>query len=387
MTYTKASQTFQTTAFGDLDTACSSPRIQIQFPYNINTDEIVIATTGSGVVSFSQPFAVCSTTAATGSTASLSSKNNLHYRTGQGGTCLLTAVFTPGVSGSTQLAGLANSLDGLFFGYNGDTFGINRRYNGMDNWIPQSSWNMDKMDGTGSSRVVLNPSVGNVYKIQMQWLGFGNIRFFIENAAAGTFVLVHMIEYPNTFTDTSLLNPSMQINIQANNTANNTNIVVKCPSMAAFVEGVLINTGLVNSINSGLKAITEAQSAVMTIRDNSTFNGIANYKRVRPTNLALFCNDDDVVWSLILNATIGGSPLFANINANTSVVSYDITGTTIAGGRTLATYFTQNNNAVYIDLSNLQFDLNPLDRLTIAAKTMTDDGITAAATINWKEEF
>lgn len=71
----------------------------------------------------------------------------------------------------TQLMGVGDDLDGFFFGYNGSSFGILRRQNGTDNWIPQSAWNNDTFDGNGRSGVALNATQGNVYSIQYQWLG------------------------------------------------------------------------------------------------------------------------------------------------------------------------------------------------------------------------
>ena len=386
MDYIGTVQQLQTTAFGDLDVASPTPKIQLQFPYNINGLETVRATTGSGTVSFSQPFAVCSTTAATNSTASLSSKKNLHYATGQGGLCLLTAVFTTGASGSTQWAGFANTLDALFFGYSGATFGVNRRYNGTDNFIAQSSWNVDKMDGTGPSGMTLDPTKGNVYKIQYQWLGFGNIKFYIENPATGTFQNVHNIQYPNSATTTSLLNPAMQINIQANNTANNTNISIRCPSMSAFVQGNLIPTGN-NFSFANSKTIATTLTSIFGLKNNTTFNGITNYKSIYLTGLS-FTNAGAIsVVTLILNGTIGGSPVYTNISSTTSVASVDIAGTSVTAGTTIMTLYNATNTSITYDLSDLNFYLEAGDVLSFCGNNTTGGGVALYGTLNWIEQY
>lgn len=67
-------------AFGNLATTSVNPRIQLQFPYTLNSELIKTQVTGSGTVTHSTPFAVCSTAAAINSSATLSTKNNLHYR-------------------------------------------------------------------------------------------------------------------------------------------------------------------------------------------------------------------------------------------------------------------------------------------------------------------
>ena len=56
MAYTGMAQQLQTTAFGDLDVAAPTPKIQLQFPYNINGLETVQTTTGSGTITFFSGF-------------------------------------------------------------------------------------------------------------------------------------------------------------------------------------------------------------------------------------------------------------------------------------------------------------------------------------------
>lgn len=373
-------------AFGNLSTASLLPRIQLQFPYNINTDEVSTTVTGSGTVTHSAPFAVLSTTAAINSSASFSSKNNLHYKTGEGGLCLFTAVFTTGVSNNIQEVGLGDSVNALLFGYNGTTFSINRRSDSVDNYIPQSSWNKDKMDGTGSSGVTLDPTKGNVYRIQYQWLGFGALNFYIESSVTGKFVLVHSIQYANQNTVTSVLNPSMPLYAKVANTSNSSNIVVKIPSMAAFVEGALIDLGLINSISNAKSGVT-TELNILTIKNNATFGGISNKKSV---TLLFFSSTNtgtaDCTYRLKLNATLGGAPSYTNISTNTSVVSYDTAGTTVTGGRQIATFFSQGNTNAQIDLKNIPIILNNSDTLTISA-TSSGAAIAPSVALTWTEQM
>lgn len=373
-------------AFGELLTANVSPRIQLQFPYVINTDQVNTSVTGSGTVTHSAPFAIVSTTAAINSTASVSSKNNLHYRTGQGGMCVFTAIYTTGASGSVQEVGLGDAVNGYFFGYNGTSFGINRRFNSSDNYIPQSSWNKDKMDGSGSSHVTLDQTKGNVYKIQYQWLGFGAINFYIESQLTGNFVLVHQISYANQNTTTSVLNPSLPLSLKVSNTSNNTNIVVKVPSIAAFVEGDVEDTGLVNSINNS-KSLT-TQLNIFTIRNNATFGGITNKKSVLPLLLSITNTSAslDLTVRIILNTTLGGAPSYTDISTTTSVVSYDVAGTTITGGRVIATFVLTGNSSSQIRIDYIPIFINASDILTISG-TSSGAAIFASAALTWSEIF
>jgi len=388
MAYTGITQSFNKSAFGDLAATSVSPRIQLQFAYNINYAEVSASVTGSGTVFQSQPFAICSTTAAANSSAQLSSLNNLHYRTGQGGLATFTAVYSSGTPGSTQLVGLVNTIDGLMFGYNATVFSINRRSNGVDHWIPQTSWNQDPMNGSGSSLMTLDPTKGNVYKIQYQWLGFGDINFFIENPLTDSFVLVHQIQYPNSFTATTITNPSLPLTIYAANSSNTSNISVKVPSMAAFVEGILINTGLLFATYGVNANITTTESTILIIRNNSTFSGIFNRKFVQPLQVSFddSSSSSDCIFKLTLNPTFGSSLTYTNVSTNTSVVSYTVTGTTISGGRVLATFFIGSGNAGTFDVSDLNIFLNPTDIMAISS-TSLDDTSTIGCSVMWNEQF
>ena len=156
-----------------------------------------MTTASSGTVISSPPFAVVSTGLSPTGSAFFQSKYSSHYRTGEGVAVVFTSIFTSGTGGSVQYVGLGDSQDGFFFGYNGEIFGILYRKGTYgvtvtqvtvtDTWIPQVSWNQDPFNGTGASGVVLDPTKGNVYKIQMEWLGFGDINFFIENPNNGDF--------------------------------------------------------------------------------------------------------------------------------------------------------------------------------------------------------
>jgi len=67
------------------------------------------------------------------------------------------------------LFGAGDDVDGLFFGFNGTSFGIMTRNDSVDTWVAQADWNGDKMDGTGGASNPtgqnLDPTKGNVYHI------------------------------------------------------------------------------------------------------------------------------------------------------------------------------------------------------------------------------
>lgn len=116
-------------AFGELLVAEITPVVQLQSAYNINT-RIIETRDNKGSSSISSNMFQVSTGAGANQSSSLFSKTAVKYNAGQGGLARFTAMFSAGVLGSTQVAGIGSTGEGYFFEYNGIDFGILRRQGG-----------------------------------------------------------------------------------------------------------------------------------------------------------------------------------------------------------------------------------------------------------------
>ncbi len=121
----------QKTAFGELSAAEPTPVVQLQFPYNINTDLVEKRENNLGSITQADGMAVMQSGASTNSAAHMLSRVPVKYNPGQGALVRFTALFSTGVDGSVQVAGIGEVGDGLFFGCNGPTFSILRRAKGV----------------------------------------------------------------------------------------------------------------------------------------------------------------------------------------------------------------------------------------------------------------
>jgi hypothetical protein len=121
----------QVSAFGEPLAISPTAVIQLDGIYGVTTDVIQLYTNGTGSVanSVAGMFHVSSGTTQ-GGYGVLRSKRFMRYRPGQGIVTRFTAMFTQGVAGSNQFAGLANQENRLAFGYDGDRFGIVRSTGG-----------------------------------------------------------------------------------------------------------------------------------------------------------------------------------------------------------------------------------------------------------------
>ena len=379
-------------AFGELETVEPTPVVQADFIYNVNADMVDSTVTGSGTVTQADSMVVLQTTAATSSSAMVETKRFLKYRPGQGCHVRGTALFTTGVANSEQLFGAGDDVDGLFFGFNGTSFGIMTRNNSVDTWVAQADWNGDVMDGTGGSSNPtgqnLDPTKGNVYQINFQWLGFGLIEFAIEDANTGRFVPVHSIAYANANTVPSLRNPSFPILWSVENTTNNTNITLKGASCVGEVEGKIEYLGPTNAIGNTKTGVTTTLTNILTIQNKSTYQSITNRT---PVNLLKYSiavdGNKPAEFQLIKNTTLGGTPSYTDISTNTSVIDYDTAGTTISGGQVIDFgTLGATGNASESGTSTTDIILLPGETLTIAvrATTATTDATVA---IRWVEDF
>lgn len=381
-------QTLPYTAFGELRVA--QPRTQAgwNFAYNVNSDMVNSSFSGSASIAQSGGMAVLKTGATGGSWAYIQTVDVLRYIIGVGGMLRISALFTTGVAGSKQVIGYGDETDGYFFGYNGTSFGILRRQNGSENWVAQSSWNVDKMDGSGTSGVTLDPSKGNVFEIRFQWLGYGAIDFGIENPSTGELILVHRIQYANANTLPSIFNPSLPLSARINNSGTATAITLQTGGAMGFQEGLTTHAlEIINSYSNTKSISANVENAVFSIKDVTSFQSKSNRAPVKLAFVSYSADGTkDVALRVIQNTTLGGSPSWNNINASTSVVQYDTSGTSVTGGKTLLRWVvskTASDNFFLPDA--LPIVMNPGDTLTIAALSANDSSVSCSLT--WNEQF
>lgn len=264
-----------------------------------------------------------------------------------------------------------------------------------DTWTNQEDWNVDVMDGTGPSAMTLDQTKGNVYQIQYQWLGYGEIRFCIENPATGRFQPVHRIQYSNANTSPSVSNPTFAFFMSVLNNSNTTNLTLKSSSMGGFVEGKEMGLGPSFSADNLFvigTAITE--EPILTIRNKQVYQDVINRTRINPTFITLIsnltANNSNTIFRTYINAVPLNGTSYSDVSTNASVVEVDTSA--VDFDATLATkqstfLLGQNESAIF-NLSDLRNKIAPGTTFTITAqpsKAHADNEV--GATINWRELF
>ena len=397
------------TAFGSLDVSQDTPTCQIDFIYGINTILTSNTTASGGLVQWYDGMANVATVATVSSSASLLSQRYVRYRPGEGVKGRWTAMFTTGVAGNTQLAGLAaGTVDGMFWGYNGTSFGIMYRNRSVDTWIPQASWNIDTMTGgpLSASGQILDPTKLNVYQIKFQYLGGGDMFFYVLNSYTGRFNKVHVIRNANTQTQTNFRNPSMNMLWTTYNSVSSTAVCkVSGGSCALFVEGIRTFLGPLQSEDGYLTATPNLTlTSVLAIRNATTFNGIQNRAFVHLRSMSIAINGGStatiVILRLIKNYT-SGPTVFNPLNGTTanqgvtitagqSCVSSNVTAptsyVTVSGGTQIFSTTVSATSSGIIDLTPYDISIFPGDTVSFAAYGTASTPLVGVTAV-WSEDI
>ena len=361
--------------FGALKTVEETPVTAYTFQYGINTD-LVSTSVDGGTVTQSGNFAVVSSGTGAASFAVMQARDRIRYVPGQGMRIRFTGVFSC-ASGNAQEIGIGDATDGFFFGCNGSTFGVIYRQSGVDYFTV--------LNATNFSRVSLDSTLGNVYSIAYQWLGFGVVRWYVERPS-GEMTLVHQLAYPNTSTVTSTSTPILGAYVRSRNTGGTTAKAVKVPSIGIAREGPPATYAVPNSFTAR-KATSGTFTNMVTLQNKSTFLGVENRVRLHLHSYSVSATGNaDVACKFIRNTTLGGSPSYTDTNTSTSVSAVDVSGTTVSGGRLAYSVSFSASNDTSQNFPNGGLYVEPNETMTVACDASTGTPIIGVA-LNWHEEF
>ena len=79
------------------------------------------------------------------------------------------------------------------------------------------SWNYDKVDGSGASGMVLDPTKCQIFEIDFQWLGVGRVRFSVFNE--DEIVVLHEDFHANVEAVPYMKTPTLPVRYEIRNTA------------------------------------------------------------------------------------------------------------------------------------------------------------------------
>lgn len=262
-----------------------------------------------------------------------------------------------------------------------------------ERWTYQGDWNRDSVNGTGSSKFALDPSKGNVYSIQYQWLGFGAITFMVENPRDGRFMPVHQIEYANSNTELSVEIPSMQMMWVAASLGSTSPLQTYGASVGLFVEGQIRTSGPYQSTSSVKTIGQNTQTNIVCLRVRDWFNKAVTFSAAYLLHASVAAEGTKPVKvRLVLTptsigaGTTGDYPDWTDVDTSDSYVEYDVNSATLTGGTVVYSASLAKSDSTRLDLRSINMDLQRSERLCLTAET-TGTNSEISASVVWSEKL
>lgn len=259
-------------------------------------------------------------------------------------------------------------------------------------FVSQSAWNIDKMDGKGASGFALDTSKGNVYQVGYQYLGYGNALFSVENSKTGKIEPCHNFINANARTTPVLRDPASHAVWQVENVGSTISTHMTGASAATFVEGMLNNNIGIILATTGSKASVTAEVPLFTVRNDRFVMGQANYGDVQINTVTMGCviggsATRSGVVRLYKNATLSGPVNFQKADSQRSIVSIDRDATGFSlNSKTEFIYAVPvtNGSTVFIDLQEEGIKANGGESITVTVSAT--DAAAFDVTMNWYED-
>lgn len=287
------------------------------------------ATTGSGATAYATNQASVTLTITSGNTGTAIRQSYQHvvYQPGNSQLMYATGVMGTGVTNATKRVGIFDSQDGIFFQQSGTTLSwVIRSYtsgSAVDTVVNQDDWNLDKLDGTGSSGITFDPTKVFLMIIDFAWLGVGRVRCgFIYD---GLIVYAHQfLHSTSTLPYMSRADLPIRYDIEATS-AVASDATLRQICSAVFSEGDSSLFGKSFTIDTGVTAIQapaagNVETPLLAVRLKSGFEKRTLFiDHIHATNITANSN---VCIRLYIRPTLGNSPSWTSIT--NSAVEYSI---------------------------------------------------------------
>lgn len=337
-------------AFGRFRVSSPITLFEAQFQYD--NQPLLFTTSLSGTGTVAKTSGESSLTLATGGTASGATAINqtkiyLRYQPGKSELIAMTGILGIQKTNVRSRIGYFEVDDGFYFqmdgsgtGTDGASVNIRSSTSGspVNTTILQANWNLDKLNGTGSSGATLDFSKTQIFVIDFQWLGVGRIRFgFYIN---GALVYCHQVFNDNTIVSpyTNTANLPLRAEITNTGTAASTT-TMKQICMTVLSEGGVEHPNSFRFVasNGATSISVSTRRPVLSIQPKTTFNSITNRVPLFLVTSGIAASSGSIYWEIVANGTLTGAS-FSSVDSH-SGTNFDVAATAISGGIVLEAGF------------------------------------------------
>lgn len=250
----------------------------------------------------------------------------------------------------------------------------------VERWTKKANWNVDP-------DFVINPQMGNEYKVSYPYLGFGNTKFYIKERDTGDFKLVHIDKYADRNLKPSVQVPVFRCGWATRNTGNTTNVTISGAGASIETEGVYTVHGQPNGmchtqpLNSG-STITN----LLTLRNRMVFNDKTNRADIFLKDLSISTEaSKTTTFYIYKNAETDSTFNFSYFNDTESLGETAINPCAITSLNPVSCFNTRTE--IEKDLQDLLNELQPQESVTIAASFPSGQSADITAAISWEDDL
>jgi hypothetical protein len=323
---------FRTDMFGRTKTSHGETIFDSAHRYKDNGDYSDTTSNGATVTfDANQSCALLNVSTTSGSEVTRESFKVFPYQPGKSLQVMQTFVFAPAKTNLRQRAGYFSRTNGHYLEQDGtNIYFVERSYSTgqlVETRVPQSQWNMDKLDGSGPSDVVLDLSKAQILFFEYEWLGVGSVRMGF--AIDGYFIVAHQFNHANRIANTYITTASLPLRFEITNTGTTSS----ASTMHQICNSVISNGGYAHDESTIFTAWRDVSATVgtdryplvaMRMKDGRTDSVIL------PTYVDISAsNAGEGGWALVKNPTAvnNGTWVTDPYNGN---VEYNVTATSMS---------------------------------------------------------
>lgn len=353
---------------------------------------------GSATYQQSRSSTLLTVTSAVNSRALRQSRRYLNYQPGKSQKIDIT--FRIGSLGPSTIAraGYFDDSNGIFFSLNYQTPYVVIRSNVsgsvVENAIPQSEWNLDKLDGTGLSGITLDPYSVQIFSTYFEWLGVGGVfcGFVIDNHFVPCHFFAHSNYTSSVFMRTSNLPVRWELVNSSSSSASELEAICADVGSEGGVDefGFVRASYLTSTVTTGNGEVRELLSLRLKSSTTDDTGSVLTRATVRPEGFSVLNTSNDSG-----NIIVGFNPTFTGAGTwadpGSSAVQVSKTGRvvtnvgTVIDSQIFSAQVRSAENAFdrFLALS-AQYDGTP-DVLSLMMVNTSGSSTVSLASLRWRE--
>lgn len=315
------------------------------------------------------------------------SKNIFPYQPGKSLCIMSTFLMNAQKTNVRQRVGYFGHRNGIYFENDGTgNYLVLRSYSGglsgsttgvvYNKRIAQADWSVDKFDGTGDSLRTLDITKANIFFIDIEWLGVGDVR--VGFVVDGIMRVAHIFHNDNVNTTAYMTTACLPIRYEIENTG----VSASASTMKQICSTVLSEGGY--NMEGTAYSVSRGVTGYQTLATSGTFyptislrlnsNYLDQIVELSEFGVLLESNTN-LQYKLLLNPTINPTSWSTSPSGR---IDYNIDATTVSGGTELLSGFLSSGNTISLNGTSIQLGRTVVD--VSKSITSVSDVLTIALT-------